>query len=84
MAHRGGHGPPAASLGAIVGAFKAAAARRVHLARGTAGAPLWQRSYHDHIIPDRHALRRIGRYIRLNPAHWVRDRQNPMRRAPSA
>jgi len=58
--------------------------RRVNLARGTPGAPLWQRSYHDHIIPDRHALRRIGRYIRLNPARWVRDRQNPMRRAPSA
>jgi hypothetical protein len=56
LVHRGGRGPAAASLGAIVGAFKAAAARRVNLARGTPGAALWQRSYHDRIIPDRHAL----------------------------
>jgi hypothetical protein len=37
---RGGRGPAAGSLGAVIGALKAASARRVNLARGTPGAPM--------------------------------------------
>jgi hypothetical protein len=64
-------------LGAIIGAFKSAAARRVNLVRGTPGAPLWQRGFHDRIILGPQALRRAERYIRLNPSRWTYDRLNP-------
>jgi hypothetical protein len=55
----------------VIGALKAASARRVNLARGTPGAPLWQRGFHDHIIRDAAALRRITRYIASNPSRWT-------------
>jgi len=73
----GGRGAPGGSLGAVVGAWKAASARLVNLARGTPGAPLWHRGYHDRIIRDEWALRCITRYIIRNPERWERDRRRP-------
>jgi len=34
---------------------------------------LWQRSYHDHIIRNEHALLNIQQYIHENPARWMED-----------
>jgi hypothetical protein len=77
VAQAGGRGAPGGSLGAVVGAWKAASARLVNLARGTPGAPLWHRGYHDRIIRDEWALRCITRYIIRNPERWERDRRRP-------
>jgi len=38
-----------------------------------AGFPLWQRSYHDHIICSEQDYLRIAEYIENNPANWDKD-----------
>ncbi len=65
------------SLGAIVRSYKSAVTREINRLRQTPGAPVWQRSYYDHIIRNEHALNAIRGYIWLNPARWAADRENP-------
>ncbi len=72
-------GPVRGSLGAIVGAFKSAAAKRINLLRATPGAPVWQRNTYEHIIRDDRSLDRHRRYVLDNPARWAWDRENPAR-----
>lgn len=67
----------AGSLGAIVRAYKSAVAKRINALRGTPGAPVWQRNYHEHIIRNEEEWQRIWRYIQHNPARWEADRENP-------
>ena len=67
------------SVGAIVGAFKSAVAKRLNEMRGTPGASLWQRGYYDHIIRNDRSLEAIRRYIEDNPRNWLRDPENPTR-----
>lgn len=38
-----------------------------------AGAPIWQRSFYDHIIRDESDYLRIWDYIATNPAQWTED-----------
>jgi REP element-mobilizing transposase RayT len=38
-----------------------------------AGFPIWQRSYHDHIIRDEEDYLRIAEYIENNPYRWQDD-----------
>jgi len=61
----------------IMRAFKSFSTRRVNEARGVAGAPLWQRNYHEHIIRNEKSLNSIREYIIANPAQWAVDRENP-------
>jgi REP element-mobilizing transposase RayT len=70
-------GPPSGSLGAIVGSFKSATAKRINNLRNSPGAPIWQRNYHEHIIRNDDDLARIRQYIRDNPAKWADDPDNP-------
>ena len=37
------------------------------------GRPLWQASYHDHIIRDENDLLNHWSYIKHNPARWAED-----------
>ena len=67
-------GPAPKSLGAFVAGFKSAATTRINAHRGTAGAPVWQRNYHDRIIRTERHWRAARRYIRRNPADWHNDR----------
>ena len=63
----------AGSVGAILGGFKAAAARRINLVRGTPGAAVWARGYHDWILRVDASVERVRRYIALNPRRrWER------------
>jgi REP element-mobilizing transposase RayT len=71
-------GPRRSSLGAIVGSFKSAAAKRINTARGTPGAPVWHRGYYEHIVRHEDVLHRIRRYIAENPARWRADILNPL------
>ena len=68
------------SLSTIVGAFKAAASRRVAAERGKQGRVLWQRSYHERIVRNVQELDRIRAYIAANPSRWA----TPARRATHA
>ncbi len=67
-------GPPPGSLGAIVGSFKSAVARRINAARKTPGTAVWHRDYYEHIIRNDGSLDRIRTYIRDNPMNWKQGR----------
>lgn len=60
-----GRGDP--PLHKIIGEFKS---YTTHLY----GAPLWQRSFHDHIIRGEEDYSDIAEYIENNPAKWLEDR----------
>ena len=70
-------GPPPRSLGAMVGSFKSAAARRIHVESGETS--IWQRSYYERVIRDEKEWDLIRRYIEANPQNWEHDVENPTR-----
>ena len=62
------------SIPNIVGKLKAAStrvARKSNLLSST--APLWQKSYHDHVIRSNMDYQQIWKYIDENPAKWKLD-----------
>lgn len=63
----------------ILRAMKTFSGRHINAARNTPGAPVWQRSYYEHIIRDEPDLDRIRRYIDENPLRWETDEENPGR-----
>jgi len=63
------------SLGAIVGQFKTASAKRINVLRDARGIPVWQRNYHEHIIRNERELENIWKYIDANPANWENDEE---------
>lgn len=50
----------------IMNSYKASVSRDI-------GFPVWQRSYHDHIIRDHHDFEETWKYIDNNPLQWVLD-----------
>jgi REP element-mobilizing transposase RayT len=60
---------PGDNLGAIIRGFKSAGTRKINIARGTPGAPVWQRNYWDRILR-RRELPGIREYIRNNPNNY--------------
>jgi REP element-mobilizing transposase RayT len=64
------------SLGAMLGRFKSTATRRANLLPNVGTSTLWQRGYHDRVIPD-DALDIARQYIRNNPSNWLRDPDHP-------
>ena len=57
----------------IVGKYKAAVTRKVGNAFMHSEKPLWQRSFHDHIIRDENDYLKIWNYIDTNPQKWRED-----------
>ena len=70
-------GAPSGSLGAIVGQFKSASARRINRTRSVPGSAVWQRGFYEHVIRSEESLARIREYIVGNPAKWAEDKYNP-------
>jgi putative transposase len=70
-------GDRAAPLPRVIGTFKSLSTKSVNRSKGTPGAALWQRSYHDHVVRDEADLARIREYIANNPLKWHLDRENP-------
>jgi putative transposase len=64
------------SLGAIVRSFKSAATKRINEYRNTAGQPVWQRGYYEHVIRNDKTLDRMRAYIDHNPMRWADDPEN--------
>ena len=58
---------PTKSLSTIIGSMKRYTSK-------TAGFPLWQKSFHDHIIRKEADYLRIWQYIDTNPLKWEQDR----------
>jgi REP element-mobilizing transposase RayT len=73
---RGGGCAPG-SLGAVVGAFKSAATKRVNWLRETPGMAVWQRAYHERVIRSERHLDAVRAYILDNPRRWNEDQLNP-------
>ena len=69
---------PPRSLGSFVAGFKSAAAKRINQIRRTPGAPIWQRSFYEHVIRNLKSLYRIRQYIAENPQNWPLDEDNPI------
>lgn len=69
-------GPSPKSLGSFIAGYKSAVTKRINRMRGTPGAPVWQRNYHDHIVRNERAWRALRRYVAGNPARWDADEDN--------
>ena len=72
-----GESAPIHGLPEIVRGFKTFSSRRINQLRETAGQPVWQRSYYEHIIRNESELDRTRQYILDNPAKWQEDSENP-------
>jgi putative transposase len=58
------------SLPTVIGAFKSLSTIHVNKLLNTPGKPLWQRTYHDHIIRNADDMKNAQRYIHQNPLRW--------------
>ncbi len=64
---------PAGSLASVIAGFKAGvsskAKRVLHF-----DSPVWQRSFHEHVVRSSRELETIRKYIADNPRRWSEDR----------
>lgn len=63
------------SLGSIIGQFKSASTKRIHMAGCTEFA--CQPRYYDHIIRNERSMNKIREYIADNVLQWEFDRNHP-------
>ena len=68
------------SLHGVIQAFKSLTTVDAIREGRITGHPLWQRSYHEHVVRDDDDLDRIREYIVNNPLQWDLDRENPLRK----
>lgn len=59
------------SLDQVIGAYKSGVSREIHKIRDH--FPVWQRSFHDHVIRNQKDYERIWSYIDTNPVKWETD-----------
>jgi REP element-mobilizing transposase RayT len=74
--------PTSDSIPTIVRLFKSAVTKRINVARGTPGAPVWQRNYHDHVIRTDAQWLHYQDYIESNPARWETDQDSVIELPP--
>jgi len=68
---------PVKTVGSVVRGFKTGVTtwfRLNHADEYPIGTPIWQRSFHDHIIRDSTAYDNISNYILNNPKKWGQDK----------
>ena len=58
-------------LSHVIGQYKMAVTKRIH--RFKPELTVWQRSFYDHIIRNRHSYEEIWKYIEDNPRKWEGD-----------
>jgi putative transposase len=71
------HGRKPASLGTIIAQFKSRVTKRIWKIAEFNNRPIWQRSYHEHIIRNETDLKNKTDYIQANPLLWEQDEENP-------
>jgi len=71
------NGPPAGSLGAMIGQFKSRATKRIWMLPGVDRRPIWQRNYYEHVIRNDLECQRFIQYIQTNPQRWQEDQLHP-------
>ena len=65
--------PAPRSISSLMAGFKSSVTKRINQLRNLPGVPVWQRSFHDHIIRDEEDYNRICDYIENNPLKWLED-----------
>jgi REP element-mobilizing transposase RayT len=65
------------SISTFVSGFKGAVTARINTLRKTPGRPVWQPSFHEHVIRDDEDLRLHQEYVLNNPLQWELDSENP-------
>lgn len=65
------------SVSSFVAGFKAVTTKQINIQRNTAGTPIWQRNYYEHIIRSEDSLHYIQQYIYNNPVTWRDDQLHP-------
>ena len=61
---------PPRSLGSFVAGFKSACTKRINVARGSPGVPVWQRNYYERVLRNEDELNAARQYIIDNPTLW--------------
>jgi putative transposase len=69
--------PKRHALPEIIRAFKTFSARAINQQLGSAGQPVWQRNYYEHVIRNDRSLEALRNYIESNPLKWAEDPENP-------
>ena len=69
--------PISGSLPTIIRSFKSGVTKHINELRKTPGAPVWQRSFYDHVIRNETELNIKREYILNNPLKWDLDKNNP-------
>jgi REP element-mobilizing transposase RayT len=62
---------PTVNAGQVINLFKGAATTRIGELWGVPQPRVWQRGFHDRIIRDDDALRRVRMYVDANPRRWA-------------
>jgi len=75
--HQRPNGTQPGSLSAILQNLKSVSTRKTNAARGTPGAPVWQRGFYERVVRDEAELAAIREYILANPARCDEDENNP-------
>jgi len=60
-----------ASLSTVIGQYKSYVSRKIH--EKEPDLPIWQTSFHDHVIRNQQAYEKIWLYIDANPMNWEKD-----------
>jgi len=76
--------PVNGSIPTIARSFKSAASKRIRQVLKRPAMQVWQRNYYEHCIRNRDDFNKTLEYIRLNPARWDFDPDNPHRRATTS
>ncbi len=58
----------------LTGKFQMQTSKQINISRNTPGTKNWQHDYHDHVIRNKSAYRRIKQYIINNPKNWDNDK----------
>ncbi|HXN99491.1 MAG TPA: transposase [Candidatus Acidoferrales bacterium] len=65
------------SIPTIARSFKSAVSKKARRLLHKPSLRVWQRGYYEHIIRDQDDFEKTCEYIRLNPARWNLDDENP-------
>ena len=69
-----GRGDPSPTVTAVIGWLKYQITKDINTARNTMGSPVFQRSFHDHIVRNHADYQELWQYIEENPLRWKADR----------
>ena len=69
--------PVSGSIPTVIRSFKSVVTKQINKSQNFPPHPIWQRSFHEHIVRDDAEMERIRNYIVENPMQWNHDRENP-------